>query len=194
MAENNKTEKEVFRAEAKKARSLLGLNPQEHKSLHTHFFQNIEVNESTVIASYWPKERELDTQDLIDECLNRGARVALPVIQKGSRILKFVQYTNNTDLITGAFGVHHPPISEATQWLEPDIFMVPLLAFDRRGYRLGFGGGYYDATLAHYKNKKETTAIGLGYAQQACLFNLPVEDHDVKMDWIITQQNAQNYT
>ena len=63
---------------------------------------------------------------------------------------------------------------------------------DRR-IGLGFGGGYYDATLADFRLRKKILAVGVAYAQQACLFNLPSEDHDVRMDWVITQQQAYSF-
>ena len=193
MMNDLKTQKETLRAQAKKARGLLSLDAQGHVALCSSFFDVIDINENTVVGGYWPKGRELDTQPLIEKCLEQGAKIALPVIQKGSRILRFARWHNGMDLVEGAFGVCHPVINDDTQWLEPDVFLVPLLAFDRRGYRLGFGGGYYDATLAHYREKKDILAVGLAYAQQACLFNLPVEEHDIKMDWIITEQGAQHF-
>ncbi|PCJ96033.1 MAG: 5-formyltetrahydrofolate cyclo-ligase [Zetaproteobacteria bacterium] len=186
-----KTMKDSLRSEAKRARALLSLSTDGHSALCRNFFDNIKMDEKTVLAAYWPKDRELDTQILIDECFERGIKVALPIIAQGERILKFAQFDYNTDLMNGQYNVQHPVINDNTAFLEPDIFVVPLLAFDRKGYRLGYGGGYYDVTLEHYKLQKDIVTIGLGYAQQACLFNLPVEHHDIKMDWIITEQNAQ---
>ena len=169
------------------------MDASEHDALCANFFDNINISKDSVVAAYWPIERELDTHFIIDEILDRGAKLALPVIDKDTRILKFAQYTHSSELVSGAFGVCHPIVNEQTQWLSPEIFIVPMLAFDRRGARLGFGGGYYDATLAHYKKDKDIIAVGLAYAEQACLFNLPTEDHDIKMDWVITQQSAHNY-
>ncbi len=189
-----KTNKETMRTEAKRARLLLSLDIGECKTLRHHFFFNIETNKNSVVAAYLPIDREIDTTPLIDELLDKGVTVVLPVVQKNSRILKFVEFTNDTELTSGAFGVCHPLINENTEYLSPDIFIVPLLAFDRKGCRLGFGGGYYDATLAHYKKDKDVVAVGLAYAEQACLFNLPSEKHDIKMDYIITQQGAFDFT
>ncbi len=188
-----KTKKETMRSQAKRARGLLSLDIGECKSLCSNFFSNIETNKNTVVAAYLPIERELDTHPLIDELLDKGITVALPVIQNNSRILKFVEFTNDTQLTKGKLNTCHPVINDQTQYLLPDIFIVPLLAFDRRGNRLGFGGGYYDATLAHYKKDKDIIAVGLAYAEQACLFNLPSEDHDIKMDLIITPQGTHSF-
>ncbi len=190
MSEDLKIKKQALRAEAKRARGLLSLDLGGYNNLCNNFFDNIDITKDTVIAAYWAKERELDVGALIDKFLEIGANVSLPVIEKGSKILKFAKYDNNIDLVEGAFGIAQPVIDENTKWLEPDIFLLPLLAFDRKGNRLGFGGGYYDATLSYYKSKKPIIAVGMAYAQQACLFNLPVEDHDIKMDWVVTEQSA----
>lgn len=186
-----KSMKDSLRAEAKRARGLLNLDSRQQDDLCKHVFDNIQLDENTDVAAYWSKDRELDTHVLIDECLRRGCKVSLPVIEKNNRILKFANYDHNTDLISGEFDVLHPVIDKDTVFSNPDILFVPLLAFDRKGYRLGYGGGYYDATIAQSRNKKDTIAVGIGYAQQSCLFNLPVEAHDIKMDWIITEQSAQ---
>ncbi len=193
MVEDFKVKKDALRAEAVRARGLLSLNASEHKCLCDNFFSNIKIDNKTIVAAYWAKDRELDTQILIDECLDRNITLALPVIEEGSRILKFTKYDNKIEMVSGKYGIAHPVINDNTQWLEPDIFLVPLLAFDRKGNRLGFGGGFYDATLSYYKEKKNISVVGLAYAEQACLFNLPTEGHDVKMDWVITQQSALDF-
>lgn len=189
-----KIQKQALRAEAQRARGFMSLDIDAQKELCSNFFKSIDLSSSPVIAAYWPKDRELDTQVLIDECLGRGFTVCLPVIEGDERILKFAKFGHNIDLVKGRFGVCHPVLDENPEWLEPDIFFVPMLAFDRSGYRLGFGGGFYDATLAHYAAKKSIMAVGLAFAKQACLFGLPREDHDVKMDWIITERSAQKFT
>jgi len=83
------------------------------------------------------------------------------------------------------------PVSE--NYIDPDILLIPLLAFDQRGARLGYGKGHYDATLAELKKRKQITAIGIGYAQQAVLFKLPSEDHDEELDMVITPQFVKRF-
>jgi 5-formyltetrahydrofolate cyclo-ligase len=68
----------------------------------------------------------------------------------------------------------------------PDIFLVPLLAFDEKGNRMGYGGGYYDASLAFYKRLKQSVAIGIAYEEQLWSSPLPIEPHDVPLDYIVT--------
>lgn len=193
MNEDLVQRKEELRAEAKRARSLLTLDAQAQKKLCENFFTSIDVDQGKIIASYWPVGRELDTHLLMDECIARGARIALPVIQKDSRILKFALWDQSVDVEKAAHGICQPVINKKTKFVKPDIVIVPLLAFDRSGVRLGFGGGYYDTTLEHLKNERDINVVGWGYAKQACLFNLPAEKHDVKMDWVITEQSVYKF-
>lgn len=186
-------EKEAIRAEAKRTRSFMSLDSDEYDTLKNNFFDKIPVNEGDCIAAYWPKDRELDPHTIIDEALERRFDVCLPVVQKEEKVLRFARYTHETDMVEGAYKIAHPVVSDDTGWLEPDIVIVPMLAYDRKGYRLGYGGGYYDATLTALKEKKNVLAVGLAYAKQACLFNLPTEEHDVPMDWIVTEQGAHKF-
>lgn len=160
-----------------------------------NFMDAIQPRPGQVIALYWPKGREFDTMPLLHELLEGGWICALPVIQKDERLLRFAGFSTNDKVDAGPFGLMQPAINENTRWVEPDIFVVPMLAFDRHGNRLGYGKGYYDATLHHYRHdeEKQIIAVGYAYAQQAVLFNLPVEDHDERLDWIVTPARAQRY-
>lgn len=193
MSSDIHTKKENLRAEAKRARGLLSLNQEQQDNICQLFLNSIEIKKGDVVAAYWPKGRELDTQILIDTLIDKDINVVLPVVQKDSRLMKFARYTHDVNMIEGPYGIGQPEINDKTQWLEPDIFIVPLLAFDRKGARLGYGGGYYDATLSEYKKTKDIICVGLGYAKQACLFNLPTEEHDIKMNWVITEQDAHKF-
>ena len=94
------------------------------------------------------------------------------------------------ELISGPHGIAQP---SGTEVLSPDIVIVPLLAFDQRGNRLGQGGGYYDSTLAALRGEKEITAVGVAYASQACLFNLPTEGHDEPLDMVVSEQSVLDF-
>lgn len=194
MTSNLKIQKEGLRAEAKRARAMMSLDASEQERLCDLFFDNISLNKGAVISSYWPKGRELDTLPLMDRLIEAGYMVSLPVIEKDTRILKFARWHSDVEMTMGLFDVAHPVMGDSTEWLDPDVFILPLLAFDRQGTRLGYGGGYYDATLEHYKTQKDILAVGLAYAKQACLFNLPAEDHDMSMNWVVTEQSAQLFS
>ena len=194
MTDNLLSQKKSLRAEAKRTRGLLSLDLEGHKKLVQMFYDSLVLQPNCVIACYWPKGRELDTTYLMDTFLDDGYRVALPIVEADSKVLKFGQWDHNTDMEHGAYDILQPRVEHDGVYLSPDVFIVPMLAFDRRGYRLGYGGGYYDATLSYYMKEKEVTSVGLAYAKQACLFNLPVEEHDVRMDWIITEQEAHQFS
>ena len=187
------TSKDEIRLEAKRARSLLRLELNQYQKITDFFFDSICTQDNTIIASYMPRGREIDTHYIMDECLNRGIKVALPIVDKDSRLLKFVNWDHATEFVEGAYSILEPKYEQNMAHLEPDVFIVPLLAFDRRGYRLGYGGGYYDTTLSYFRDKKEITSIGLGYAAQACLFNLPTEEHDQKLDFVITESSVHKF-
>jgi 5-formyltetrahydrofolate cyclo-ligase len=183
--------KQSLRTEAIRHRARMSAEDPEHAV--PVFFNAVKPDKNVIVAGYWPMHGEFDVRPIIDECFKRGHVCALPVMQKDSRVLKFARWKLEQKLIKGPFGVFEPSVNEHTEWLEPDIVITPLLAFDRRGYRLGHGYGYYDATIADLRAKKAIIAVGAGYAQQAVLFNLPVDTHDEKMDWIITPNGAQDF-
>jgi 5-formyltetrahydrofolate cyclo-ligase len=188
--------KDTMRAEALRHRDRIDASspdesPEEAAAL---FFEQLRPARGQTVALYWPKGREFDTTALIERLLKEKIGVALPVVEKGSRVLRFARWNDSIPLVPGPFEVMQPQVTAQTEWTAPDIVVVPLLAFDRRGNRLGYGGGYYDATLRDLRARKEIVAVGMGYARQAVLFNLPAEAHDEKLDWIVTPQRAQKYS
>lgn len=194
MNDDIKREKDDLREHARRTRSLLSLNADDLKSFSDLFFKNIDIKENLVVSCYWPIGREFDTHSLMDECIDRGAIIALPIVEADTKILKFVAWTPNDDVEMGAYGICQPVIDDKIEFIDPDIIVVPFLAFDRKGYRLGYGGGYYDTTIDDLRGRKNILTVGVGFSKQACLFNLPVEDHDVQLDWVITEQNAHKFT
>lgn len=182
--------KETLRLEAIRHRDRIDPGSEDADEAAVLFFENVKPRKGQVVALYWAKGKEFDCGALTERLLKEGFVCCLPVVQKDSRVLKFARWDESVTLVEGPFGVMQPG---GDKWLEPDIVVVPLLAFDRHGYRLGYGGGYYDATLQDLRKRKKVTAVGMGYAQQAVLFNLPREEHDQKMDWIITTQKAQSF-
>lgn len=183
--------KAVLRDQARKHRSLTDTRHEEIEAATPLFFDTLKPAADAVIAAYWPKGREFDPTHILETALKNGHRCALPKIEKDTKVLSFIEWTHETELTKGPHGILEPQSGEV---LEPDIFIVPMLAFDRKGHRLGQGGGYYDATLAHFRAKKDVTAVGIAYASQAVLFNLPTEDHDQQMDRILTPQGITKCT
>ncbi len=140
-----------------------------------------------VVSVYWPIRSELNTRPLIESLCERGVEVALPILVAVKRPLLFRAFKPGDELAKGPFGLSEPSADKAA--LEPDIVFAPLAAFDRKGYRLGYGGGLYDATLNAMRARHPVTAVGVAYALQEA-DSIPIEDHDQKLDFIVTERET----
>ncbi|HMO08211.1 MAG TPA: 5-formyltetrahydrofolate cyclo-ligase [Paracoccaceae bacterium] len=132
-----------------------------------------------VLSGYWPMRSEIDPRPAL--AAHRGP-VCLPVTPPRGQPLLFRAWTPGAALVPGAFGTLVPEGPERT----PRVLVVPLLAFDRRGYRLGYGGGYYDRTLAALRAAGPCTAIGFAFAAQE-VDEVPTEPTDEPLDLIVTE-------
>ncbi len=179
-------EKEKIRQQALKHRVLLTLDPDAPERMVTRFLEAIPDIDNKIIALYWPIQNEMDTYPLIEELLKRKNRICLPKIKEPQTALIFLQWDGKEPLIKSQYETRSP-VDRIENRVIPDIIIVPLVAFDRTGMRLGYGQGYYDRTLKQLK-KEEKPLITVGYAfdQQLCLFPLPKEPHDQRLDIIIT--------
>jgi len=138
-----------------------------------------------IVSVYWPIRSELNTRPFIEALAEKGFAVVLPVMHKVRQPLVFRAFMPGDDLVKGPFGLSEPTPDKPA--LEPDIVFAPLAAFDRKGYRLGYGGGIYDATLSQLRAKKPVVAIGLAYARQEA-DTIPAEPHDQKLDYLLTER------
>lgn len=157
------------------------------------FMTVIPVEPGQVVAGYWPMEDELDPRPLLQMLQRKGAMIVLPAVQPGSRLLQFRLCDDLAALPpAGAYGIP-APAATATP-LVPDILLVPLVGFDRDGYRLGMGGGYYDATLQGLRAVVDKKILAVGYAfavQQVA--ELPHAAHDQRLDWAVTERGALQF-
>ena len=134
------------------------------------------------LSGFMPIRTEIDPLPAMAEASAHGP-VGVPVIQWPNHPLAFSRWTPETPMVAGAFGARIP---EHNDFLEPEILIVPLLAFDRRGGRLGYGGGFYDRTLEALRAKRATLAIGFAFAGQE-VDDLPLEETDQPLDLIVTE-------
>lgn len=152
------------------------------------FFPGPEIQESdAIVALYAAKGTELSTHPLADALHQKGIEIALPVIEKQARPLVFKRYTPGDKLTEGAFGIETPTGEAPT--MTPSLVVAPLLAFSRGGGRLGYGGGFYDRTLAKLRRAGPVTAIGYAYGAQE-VDALPTGRLDEPLDWIVTERGA----
>lgn len=147
------------------------------------FADIFDVTSGSVVAGYMPMRSEADPLPLMRALAARGAQLALPAVTARDTPLVFRAWREGDALIAGPFGTRHP--AEAVPLLVPDIVLVPLAAFDRRGHRIGYGGGYYDRTLAALRAQKPVVAAGVAFAVQE-VETVPASHHDAVLDVVLT--------
>lgn len=130
---------------------------------------------------------ELDPRPLMQALDGRGHGLALPVVAGAGRPLVFRAWTPGDPLRPAAFNTREPSPDKAE--VTPRVVLVPLLAFDRAGYRLGYGGGFYDRTLAGLRAAGTALAVGLAFAGQE-VESVPRDVNDRRLDWIVTEAEA----
>lgn len=129
----------------------------------------------------------MDPRALMGELAARGHALGLPVVQGRGKPLLFRAWRRGDALVPGSLGIPAPGPDAAP--LVPDLLLVPLLAFDREGFRLGHGAGYYDMTLAGLRAIGPVLAVGIAYAGQE-IARVPREAHDEPLDWVVTEGEA----
>lgn len=134
------------------------------------------------VSGFMPIRTEIDPIPAMAEAAAHG-RVGVPVIDAAGQPLRFAEWTPDSVMVPGAFGAQIP---QMPVFFEPEIVIVPLLAFDRQGGRLGYGGGFYDRTLEVLRAKRATLAIGFAFAGQES-GDVPLERTDQPLDMIVTE-------
>ena len=143
-----------------------------------------------IISVYWPINSELDCRPLINALWQIGRRVALPTSSEQSNLLVFRRFASDTALVPGLFGTLQPPDSAIA--VEPNILFLPLLAFDASGRRLGYGGGFYDRSLAKLRKNKLVKAYGLAFSEQE-RERVPTDALDQPLDGILTELGFRKF-
>ncbi|TDK41331.1 5-formyltetrahydrofolate cyclo-ligase [Antarcticimicrobium luteum] len=139
-----------------------------------------------VFSAYWPIKGEPDLRPLMAELHAAGVIVALPVVEVKAAPLIFRRWTPETRMARGDWNIPVPP--PGADPLAPDISLAPLMGWDAAGYRLGYGGGYFDRTLAARRPRPFTIGIGLQAARLATIYPQP---HDIPLDTILTEAGVQ---
>lgn len=135
------------------------------------------------LAGYMPIRTEIDPLPAMAEAAAHGP-VGIPVIEAAGLPLRFSRWEPGAALKDGPFGARIP---ETDEFFEPEILIVPLVAFTRTGGRLGYGGGFYDRTLERLRARRPTLAIGFAYAAQEAA-NLPLDSTDQALDMVVTER------
>jgi 5-formyltetrahydrofolate cyclo-ligase len=154
------------------------------------FAKDIPRAPAAVVAGYHPVRDEADPRGLMSALAAHGHALALPVIATAHAALIFRSWREGDALAPNAYGIAEP-LPSAPE-IVPDVVLVPLLAFDADGHRLGYGGGYYDRTLDAIRRSKPVLAIGVAYAGQE-VAHLPRETHDHALDGIVTENGLRRF-
>lgn len=185
----------LLRAKARKRRAALA--PEAAAAAGQHiadiFSRHIELGHEDILGGYAPTSSEIDCWPLLRMASARGCATALPVVTDPASPLTFFAWRPDAPLVTGAFGIRVP--EDQTVPLVPTIILVPLLAFDLEGHRLGYGGGYYDRTIAflrHHHGRGALTAIGVAFEAQG-VDKVPHVLHDQRLDGVITEENFYDF-
>ncbi len=159
-----------------------GCDPGWGTALGAHLLRELPPAPGAVVAGFWPLAGELDVLPLLHTLIERGYKIVLPVTPNIGNPLNFRLWRPGDVMIRERFGTMCPTGEPAV----PDYLLVPLLAFDRRGGRLGYGGGFYDRTLAGLPG---AVAVGCAFAAQE-LDEVPVGPYDVRLAAIATERGV----
>ncbi len=178
-------EKKTMRAAAiARRKAAFAADAGAGERLAARFLAAHRLPPGTAVSAYWPKGSELDPRPLLHRLDADGQICLLPVVAGRGQPLLFRRWRPGMALVEGGFKVMAPAPAAAEG--VPSLVLCPLLAFDRRGYRLGYGGGYFDRTLRWLRQAGAVTAIGIGFAAQQ-VREVPTGATDQRLDGILTE-------
>jgi len=194
LAPHEQSDAEAVKRWRKAVRAALGgarmaIDDAEHarasSAIHDRLASTLADVAGIVVSLYWPHRREFDPRPLAELLWRRGATCALPVVAVPKTPLVFRAWHADSFLEAGAYGI---PVPVATAEVAPDIVLAPLTGFDTLGYRLGYGTGYFDRTLAALGNRPISMGVGFEVAR---LDSIHPQPHDVPLDFIVTERGMQ---
>jgi len=151
--------------------------------LAEHGLSFLNLRSSATVSGFSAIGEEIDPEPLLIRLIGEGHGAALPVMQGKGLPLIFRAWTPGDAMAAAVWGIPEPLASKAE--VVPDVLLVPLLAFDHAGYRLGYGGGFYDRTLDRLRRLKPVVAVGIAYDEQR-VDAVPHLHYDQPLDWVLT--------
>lgn len=181
--------KRKARSEAAKRRAAAhaALKDQAGAALAARGLPDAVATPPGIISGFIPYKSEITTVPLLNRLRRDGWRTALPVVIAQGQPLVFRLWQPGEPLVPGVWDIPIPP--ESAEAVDPDVLLVPGLTYDRQGYRLGYGGGFYDRTLEKLRVIKTVTAIGVAYQAQL-VDQVPLGEHDAPLDYIMTDEET----
>ena len=183
--------KALQRIQAKQQRAkAFALNPRAGEQVCQQLLNSKKLKPNQIVAVYWPSGDELNPMPLLNRLHELGHQTVLPVMLGAGKPLLFRTWAPNDRLKIAQFGTYEP--CEDKHALKPDIILAPLLAFDRHGYRLGYGGGFYDRTIENLRQTKSVSVFGVAYAAQE--MNQVIKGpFDQPLDAVVTEQGIISF-
>jgi 5-formyltetrahydrofolate cyclo-ligase len=157
-------------------------------SIENHLWSLLADRQPAAISFCWPFRAEFDARPLIHRLLSRGWRAGLPVLSGAAQPMRFRDWTPAAPMDIDRYGIHYP--AEDRPML-PEVLLLPVNAFDSAGYRLGYGGGYFDRTLAAMTPRPLTIGVGFELARVG---SIHPEPHDIPLDAVITELGVEIYS
>lgn len=148
----------------------------------------LRTPQGSVVSLFMGMADEIDTEPLARWLAAEGFRLAMPVMQGKAHPLLFRAWAPGDEMDEAQWGIREPKLDRPE--LVPAVVIVPLLAFDREGWRLGYGGGYYDRTLRSLRREGSVTAVGLALDELE-VDAVPHLDYDERLDWVLTQSGPR---
>lgn len=142
------------------------------------------------VSGFMPIKTEINPVPLMRRAVAEGATLALPIIRGRGQALDMHDWALDAPLDKRQWGIREPRFD--TKVVFPDIVITPLAAFDRRGYRVGYGAGYFDMTLNELRARKNIVAIGMAFACQE-VDAVPTEPHDARLDFVLTEREVIDF-
>ncbi|MEO6394958.1 MAG: 5-formyltetrahydrofolate cyclo-ligase [Devosia sp.] len=177
-----------IKAQAARAAILNSTRAGAAKAAADHFFSGIVLAPGEIVSGYWRIKDEMDCQPILIRLMDTLQPVCLPVVIGDDEPLELRLWEQGASLYEAGFGTLAP--AELAPQVEPDLIVMPLLGFDARGTRLGYGGGYYDRTLARLSKKPRL--VGLAFAAQE-IAEIPRDAHDIPLDAIVTEKGVRHF-
>ncbi len=150
-------------------------------------YLHLPAADGAFIGFYWPIRREPDCLAVMRDLARAGGKVALPVVMGRGSPLEFRAWTEETKMEAGVWNIPQPAAGPP---VVPAVLVVPLLGFDEAGFRLGYGAGYYDRTLAWLSPRPFTLGVGF---ESSRLPTIHPQTHDVPMDVIVTEERSREF-
>lgn len=147
----------------------------------------LPIPQGAIVSGFLPIRGEIDPRPALDDLARRGHRLCLPVVLEDRVTMIFRAWQPGAPLVPSSFGLSVPEASAPV--VDPSVMLVPLAAFDRRGFRIGYGKGHYDRAIERLAARGPLLEIGIAFACQE-IARVPAEPHDRPMQWVVTEAGA----